>query len=70
MMSNLIGRRTLETEKKTRGIELRILENTEIEDSEIQFCYDTMLEFVHVTGFINGVIRLEMKKRESYLNMH
>ena len=35
MMSNLIGRRTLETEKKTRGIELRISKNTEIEDSEI-----------------------------------
>ena len=35
MMSNFIGRRTLETEKKTRGIELRISENTEIEDSEI-----------------------------------
>ena len=34
-MSNLIGRRTLETEKKTTGIELRILEKTEIEDSEI-----------------------------------
>ena len=70
MMSNFIGRRTLETEKKTRGIELRISENTEIEDSEIQFCFDTMLEFMHVTSFINGVIILEMKKRESYLNMH
>ena len=35
MMSNFIGRRTLDTEKKTRVIELRILENIEIEDSEI-----------------------------------
>ena len=55
-MNNLIGRRTTRNGKKVEEIELRILEDTEIEDSESYFSSDTILEFMHAVNFINGMI--------------